>query len=386
MASKYFLLSKTTQKFVDYEGRAIRLNKSTPYTVDEVLIAKKGRTTPCKKITTFKDSNGEITERIFNYSEKPIRNRVYQRQEHVIGDNEIVQSTQIKEYFLPRKIVDIYKKFQENLNTFNIQTVLWEKGKVQTNHVSDNINNGEKILSKTTIITNSDSGNDFLHTFVEYPKIKNGKIERKPVKSLEFGVDKSYNVDYASIRANGVKSPSNDSFLGYRILSVDDVKEPITEKFIKDRGVGNLGYIINTDYLPEDGSETLCGLFYDGNIMFNKLYDFKSKSNVVSTSRHEVEHGWQYYLDARNGGKRGENLEEIGKTYGKITDKKLKKEADVYTQSMDNYVPHYVDYERYRKNYIEIRANKAGAKAKQEYDEQGKTIREDFRHIPKELL
>lgn len=386
MASKYFLLSKTTQKFVDYEGRAIRLNKSTPYTVDEVLIAKKGRTTPCTKITTFKDSNGEITERIFNYSEKPIRNRVYQRQEHVIGDNEIVQSTQIKEYFLPRKIVDIYKKFQENLNTFNIQTVLWEKGMVQTNHVSDNINNGEKILSKTTITSDQVSGNDFLHTFVEYPKIKNGKIERKPVKSLEFGVDKSYNVDYASIRANGVKSPSNDSFLGYRILSVDDVKEPITEKFIKDRGVGNLGYIINTDYLPEDGSETLCGLFYDGNIMFNKLYDFKSKSNVVSTSRHEVEHGWQYYLDARNGGKRGENLEEIGKTYGKITDKKLKKEADVYTQSMDNYVPHYVDYERYRKNYIEIRANKAGAKAKQEYDEQGKTIREDFRHIPKELL
>lgn len=386
MASKYFLLSKTTQRFVDYEGRAIRLNKSTPYTVDEVLIAKKGRTIPCKKITTFKDSNGEITERIFNYSEKPIRNRVYQRCEHVIGDNEIVQSTQIKEYFLPRKIVDIYKKFQENLNTFNIQTVLWKKGTVQTNHVSDNINNGEKILSKTTITTASDSGNDFLHTFVEYPKIKNGKIERKPVKSLEFGVDKSYNVDYASIRANGVKSPSNDSFLGYRILSVDDVKEPITEKFIKDRGVEGLGYIINTNYLPENGSETLCGLFYDGNIMFNKLHDFKSKSNFVSTSSHEVEHGWQYYLDARNGGKRGENLEKLGKTYGEITDKKLKKEADVYTQSIDNYVPHYVDYERYCKNYIEIRANKAGAKAKQEYDEQGKTIREDFRHIPKELL
>ena len=68
MASKYFLLSKTTQRFVDYEGRAIRLNKSTPYTVDEVLIAKKGRTTPCKKITTFKDSNGKITERIFKYN------------------------------------------------------------------------------------------------------------------------------------------------------------------------------------------------------------------------------------------------------------------------------------------------------------------------------
>ena len=386
MASKYFLLSKTTQRFVDYEGRAIRLNKSTPYTVDEVLIAKKGKSTPCEKITTFKDSNGKITERIFNYIGKPIRNRVYQRQEHVIGDNEIVHSTQIKEYFLPQQIVDIYKKFQENLNAFNVQTVLWKKGMVQTNHVSDNINNGEKILSKTTITTDPVSDSDFLHTFVEYPKIKNGKIERKPVKSLEFGVDGSYNVDYASINANGVKSPNNDSFLGYRILGIDDMKEPITEKFMRDRGVANLGYIINTNYLPENGSETLCGLFYDGNIMFNKLHDFKSKSNFVSTSSHEVEHGWQYYLDARNGGKRGENLEEIGRTYGEITNKKLKKEADVYTKSIDNYVPHYVDYARYRKNYIEIKANKAGAKAKQEYDEQGKIIREDFRHIPKELL
>ena len=386
MASKYFLLSKTTQRFVDYEGRAIRLNKSTPYTVDEVLIAKRGKSTPCKKITTFKDSNGKIMERIFNYTGKPIRNRVYQRQEHVIGDNEIVHSTQIKEYFLPQQIIDIYKKFQENLNAFNVQTVLWKKGMVQTNHVSDNINNGEKILSKTTITTAPVSYSDFLHTFVEYPKIKNGKIERKPVKSLEFGVDGSYNVDYASINANGVKSPNNDSFLGYRILGIDDMKEPITEKFMKDRGVANLGYIINTNYLPENGSETLCGLFYDGNIMFNKLHDFKSKSNFVSTSSHEVEHGWQYYLDARNGGKRGENLEEIGRTYGEITNKKLKKEADVYTKSIDNYVPHYVDYARYRKNYIEIKANKAGAKAKQEYDEQGKIIREDFRHIPKELL
>ena len=386
MASKYFLLSKTTQRFVDYEGRAIRLNKSTPYTVDEVLIAKKGKSTPCKKITTFKDSNGKITERIFNYIGKPIRNRVYQRQEHVIGDNEIVHSTQIKEYFLHQQIVDIYKKLQENLNAFNLQNVLCKKGMVKTNHVSDNINNGEKILSKTTITTDPVSYSDFLHTFVEYPKIKNGKIERKPVKSLEFGVDGSYNVDYASINANGVKSPNNDSFLGYRILGIDDMKEPITEKFMKDRGVANLGYIINTNYLPENGSETLCGLFYDGNIMFNKLHDFKSKSNFVSTSSHEVEHGWQYYLDARNGGKRGENLEEIGRTYGEITNKKLKKEADVYTKSIDNYVPHYVDYARYRKNYIEIKANKAGAKAKQEYDEQGKIIREDFRHIPKELL
>lgn len=41
MKVQNYLMSKTTQKFVDYYGGVIRLNKATPYTVDEVIIGKK---------------------------------------------------------------------------------------------------------------------------------------------------------------------------------------------------------------------------------------------------------------------------------------------------------------------------------------------------------
>lgn len=384
MAIKYYLLSKTTQKFVDYVSCPIRLSKATPYTVDEVLIAKKGKKNPCKKITTFRDSKGNIIERIFNFHNQPLRNRLYTRKETTIGENEIVNSTTVKEFFLTRRLVDIYKNKQARLKELNIQTTLWNAGKVQTNHVSENINNGEKIISISTIKNPEESLSK--HEIVEYPAIKNGKIEHKKAKSLNFIVDENFDVDSKSINTNGVKAPVEDSYLGYRLLTIDDAKEPLTKRFFRDRGVDKLGYTVDTDFVPEDNSETLCALFNDGMIQYNKLRKIKSKSDFVSTARHEVEHGWQYYLDARNGGKRGEYLEELGSSYGEIKDKKLKKEADNYTKSLDNYVPYYVNYARYRKNYIEIKANEAGAKAKQVYDEQGKTIRESFSHVPKEYL
>ena len=57
-----------------------------------------------------------------------------------------------------------------------------------------------------------------------------------------------------------------------------------------------------------------------------------------------------------------------------------------YTKSLDTYVSNEVDYKRYRKNYIEIRANKAGSAAQKAYLDQGQEIRNEFKHIPKEFL
>lgn len=386
MAIKYYLLAKTTQKFINYTNQPIRLSKATPYTVDEVLIAKKGKKTPCKKITTFRDSNGNMIERIFNFHNQPLRNRLYTRKENTIGENEIVNSTTIKEFSLKRCLIDLYRQKQAKYRKLNIRTTLWKERKVQTNHVSENVNNGDKFVSVSTIQNSENKPSEALHRIVEYPGIKNGKIEHKPPKSLEYRVDENFDVDSNSIKTDGVKAPVEDSYLGYRLLTLEDAKEPLIKRFMRDRGVDGLGYSIDTDFMPEDGSETLCGLFNDGTIQINKLRDFKSKASFVSTSRHEVEHGWQYYLDARNGGQRGEFLEELGSLHGEIKNKKLKKEADTYTQSLNNYVPYYKDYERYRKNYIEIKAKEAGAKAKKEYNEQGKIIRDDFPHVPKEVF
>ena len=65
--------------------------------------------------------------------------------------------------------------------------------------------------------------------------------------------------------------------------------------------------------MPTDEKEiTWKGLFCNGYIKFRRTWVPKSKADFVSTSRHEVEHGWQYYLDARNGQDRGANMLAIG--------------------------------------------------------------------------
>lgn len=369
---------------MDYKSEQIRLAKTLPYTVDEVVIGKNGK--PCKKIITYKDSKGNIIERIFKYKKEPLRNVVYERCENVIGNDEIVTSTTAKEFSLKRNLINLFKSARAEYEDLDLTTLFWKQTKTQTNHVSQNINNGDKIVSIARIKVNSQANIDSSHSFVEYPAIKNGKIQHTKPKSLEFKVDDKYDIVKGSIRAKGVKTPINDSYLGYRALDIDGLKEPVTQRFLRERKIADLGYGIDTDYLPDETSKNVCGMFSDGDILFSRFYNPKSKSRFVQTSRHEVEHGWQYFLDARNGGKRGKFLSELGETYGKITDKKLKKEADNYTKSIDTYVPYYKDYERYRKNYIEIKANEAGAKAMQEYDEQGQIIRDSFKHIPKELL
>lgn len=383
MVGKSYLISRTTQRYTNYASKAIKLSKSTPYTVDEVVIGKKGK--PCKKITTFKDSKGNLIERIFNYEGEPLRNRIYTHNENTIGEDEIVSSTTIKSYYLKRNHIDDYKTYQEQFINAN-KLHLWQKGEIQTNHMAENIYNGDRILSITKIKQPQHANEQVTHSIVEYPAIKNGKIEKCENKTLEYKVNEDYSVSKKSIKTKHTKPPLNDKYLGYRILDLEDSKVPLTEKFMKDRKVDCFGYTIDTDFKPSNNSDTLCALFDDGTIRFNKLHKFKSKSDFVSTSSHEVEHGWQYYLDARNGGQRGEYLESLGEEHGPIKDIKLQKEADKYTKSLDNYVPWYVDFEKYKKNYIEVCANKKGAKTQSEYDRQGKTIRNDFKHIPKEML
>lgn len=382
MRGKYYLISKTTQKFTEYQGRAIRLTKSTPYSVDEVLIGNKKKAV--KKITTFRDSSGKLIERIFNYKNKPLTNRIYTHNDYTIGQDEFVTSTTVKEFSLERSSEEVYKKLQEQLKMLNIQTTLWKRNKVQTNHTAENINNGNKILS--IIKTDNINGtNQELHSFTEYPAIVNGKILKTKPKSLNFTVNtETQKVNKKSIKSQGIEIPKNDTFLGFRALDIEDAKEPMTEYFMKERKTDNLGYKINTNYV--NPSEKLIAYFCDGQFLYNKLYKFKSKSQLASVSRHEVEHSWQFYLDARNGGKRGEYLEELGKQHGEITNKKLLKEAQRYTQSLDNYVPFEEDFKRYKKNYVEITADRKGNKAKIKYETEGEEIRNSFKHIPPETL
>ena len=386
MSKKYYLVGKTiNQPFKYYEGKATRLANELPYTVDEVvvgIVGEKGK----RKITTFRDSNGKIIERSFDFKNKAYKNRIYTYKDYAIGEEEYVNSTIIKEYSLPRTIMQVYNNFKEMFQEHGIKTTLWNKDRIQTNHIAENINNGNKVFSKVDI--ENKATQDFqTHTFIEYPQIINNKLTKGKNKFLSFKVKKDDNQYIeGSEKHRNIKFSIDDKYLGYRALDIDDMKEPITREFIIKRGLHPEDFKINTNYTEKEYPDKLSAFYQNGIIGFNKLFPTKSKDQLVATSRHEVEHGWQYFLDARNTGGRGEFYEGIAQKYGKPETPELQEEAQKYTESIENYVPFDKNYKEYLKNYIEVIANKAGKEAKDEYNQQGKAIRNTFKHIPEEML
>lgn len=387
MKSNFYVISKTTQNFSDYLSGTIRLSNQIPQTVKEVIIAnKKGKVRG--KITTFLDKEGNVIEKAFNIKDKPLKNRIYTSQKNHIGTDEVVTSTQIKEYTLNRKLIDIYRKHMNRFINLDTRTYFWEQESIQTNHMANNTALGIKNLTISRIQNLKNIPLQFLHSFTQYKPIVNNKISKNsPIKYIEYIVNDKFIALKSSIHTINMKRPKFDSFLGFRALSLEDFKIPITERFLRDRGIKHLGYKIVPNYMPTDGKQiTWKGLFCNGYITFRKTWVPKSKADFVSTSRHEVEHGWQYYLDARNGKDRGENMLAIGEKYGKLKDPKLQYEADKYTESIDNYIPAEKDYNGYRQNYIEVKAFDAGARAEEKYKKEGKILKEEFKHIPPELL
>lgn len=387
MKSNFYVISKTTQNFSDYLSGTIRLSNQIPQTVKEVLIAnKKGKVRG--KITTFLDKEGNVIEKAFNIKDKPLKNRIYTSQKNHIGTDEVVTSTQIKEYTLNRKLIDIYRKHMNRFINLDTRTYFWEQESIQTNHMANNTALGIKNLTISRIQNLKNIPLQFLHSFTQYKPIVNNKISKNsPIKYIEYIVNDKFIALKSSIHTINMKRPKFDSFLGFRALSLEDFKIPITERFLRDRGIKHLGYKIVPNYMPTDGKEiTWKGLFCNGYIKFRRTWVPESKADFVSTSRHEVEHGWQYYLDARNGQDRGENMLAIGEKYGKLKDPKLQYEADKYTESIDNYIPAEKDYNGYRQNYIEVKAFDAGARAEEKYKKEGKILKEELKHIPPELL
>lgn len=387
MKSNFYAISKTTQNFSDYLGGTIRLSSQIPHSVKEVIIQnKKGKIRG--KITTFLDKEGNVIEKAFNIKDKPLKNRIYTSQKNHIGSDEVVISTQIKEYTLKRNLIDIYRKHIKDFIKWNVQTSLWEQEKIQTNHVATNSALGIKNLTISKIQNLKNISKQFLHSFTQYKPIIKNKINKdSSIKHIEYIVNDKFKALKKSIKTTNMKSPKFDSFLGFRALSLEDFKIPITERFLSDRGIKHLGYKILPNYMPTDGKEiTWKGLFCNGYIKFRRTWVPKSKADFASTSRHEVEHGWQYYLDARNGQDRGDNMLAIGEKYGKLKDPKLQYEADKYTESIDNYIPAEKDYNGYRQNYIEIKAFDAGARAEEKYKKEGEILKDELKHIPPELL
>ena len=273
--------------------------------------------------------------------------------------------------------------------------LLWNLTDVVTNHVSSDIETKNKILSQVKI-TDIQKVTKQRHTFAEYTPAGKGNAKKKRNKFLTFLVNGLTNkIVKGSEEYYGIKFPHNDTWLPFRALTINDSKGPFAQKFIRDRNLRGAMIDVNTEYIPQNEDEQLYAADFDpakGAINFNKFFRPYSKTTVIGLAKHEAEHGWQYFLRSRFAEATTEWEEFIGQVFGKIKSKKLNKEAKKYTKSIQKYVALTKDLkesgkiEEYRENFIEKMAKKAAAKIRREYDLQGRVIRNDFPHIPKEYL
>lgn len=388
MTNGYYLISKIDKlPYWQYNGDALRLINQTARKVDEVIVGSKNDPQIKRKITTFYNSDGEIIERVLDFSDKPYRNRLYLKRDNLIGQDEYVTSTHVKEYTLPRSLKQAHL---DTVEAGHPRTLFWSPVKFFTNHLSENIDNGTKILTQV-LRTNLLKPQKETHTFIEFPHIISGKIKSNPKKILKFTVNtlNGHKVNPKNIFEQGAKFPQNDSFLGIRALDIEDSKTAFAQKFLDEKGLKNKRIKINPDYIPTDDREELAKALFDpneGSINFVHGHKYTSKSEVCATSRHETEHGWQFYLHARN--TKGGTTPWEEKIYNLFGDlpKSQRKEAQSYTDSIKSYVTIAENREQYRQNYIEKLANEQGTKARILYNHERAEIQKEFPHIPQELL
>lgn len=366
------------------------MSDEVPHFVDEIVVGRAG-SSKNRIVTTFRNKNREIIERIYDYPHKPMKNVVYTRNDYVIAEEEFVKSTTKKEYSIQRSNIKFYNEFEQLLSKIRNKTYFWTHHKTETNHLSENIYTGEKILSRTSVV-NVENINKQVHRLIEFPHVVAGKIKKPVRKLLYFEVDGTTgNIKKDSIFFDKMKFSKRDKFLQFRALDIEDMKASITRKFMKDRKVDKLDVVIDTKFIPHNDEEKakLIACFdpLTGSVNFNILNKFPSKNFLVKVARHEVEHIWHYFLDARNGGNIVDTWQDkMFKEFGAIKNKRLKVEADKCSHAIKNYVEFTEDYAKYLKNYIEAEARTAGKVASDNYDKQGEMLRKSLPHIPKELL
>lgn len=391
----YIMAKMTGRSFAKYKGDAVRLSPAIPKTFDEVWIGVKKRPDKARRITTFRDKEGNVIEKCFDFGDGYLKNRVYHTQISKINKDETVKSTIIKEFKLKKRMLKAYFDILEDYKDFNVsKTVLWTPIKEISNHFASK-KDGEKILTQVKI-SNMETPTKETHSFIEFPHIKNNKIKKGRKKILEYKVNSLRNkIIPNSEHTEGVKFPKEDHFLVFRAMGIDDAIEPITRFFLKNHGLEKAKINISPEYFPKNEDEKLYAAHFEpneGSINFNINFRPLSKTNLVGTAAHETEHGWQYFLKALNGDAVGEWEEAMFAMFGKLCETKLVREARRYTKAIKNYVPLTKELklsgkiDEYRKNYIEEKANKAGKKAKRKYDIEGKSIRKSFPHIPEKFI
>lgn len=371
----YTLLSKIKGISVDATDRILpeTLSMKKASTVDVVEIGKTTNPEQKIRISTFRDINNNIIEKVHEYEgiEKPETHRLYRE----LPNHE--------DYTLKGRLVQIF----ENLDTTG-RFKAWQKVASEKQYVKSSTAKGNTSVTIAKVTTDERTINPVKHekhSLTEYyvPKAHGGqKIEPK---HIEFETETTDGIpQITTISASkDVKIPENDEYLAMRVYDSDSVKIPITQTALKERGLENLDISVTNSYRMD---ELTNGAFYEdyGRIEFNTKY--RDKHKVIETGYHEPEHAYQYYimgitgkLDTRYGIRCKERFK------GTITPQ-MEYEATLYEQGHKNYVQPEDNYQAYRDNILEQCGREAGSVGIRYYLQKGRELAEQFKGIPNREL
>ncbi len=371
----YTLLSKQTNLPLDsVEITAERIGIQDAATADKVVIGKTDNPEQQKIITTFKDKNGKIVERIFEYIgfDLPEIHQIFEELTSCITDDITGRLIQTFENLNKSGKAKIWTKISSEKQFVHTDTFINKKDYVTITRVSTQERNIKPPAVETHSITEYQVPDAHLYS------IPNKKSLMYTTKRDSEGIPQ-----IIDIKADNVNIPQNDEYLALRLYDSDDMKRPITNIALKKANLDDLGIKIEDAYTFDDTTQ---GSFNnkEGIIKFN--FKYQPKDSIVDTAFHEVTHAKQYELMGRTkmlGTRYTTNC--LVKHGEEVSPDKIQAGKEYY-EAHENYVSSSVNYARYRENLLEKEARAQAGQAVYDYLNQGKEIRREFpRVMPEEL-
>ena len=357
--------------------------------VDEVLIKKIRPFLPNEiiKITTYKNSENNILERIFE--KFGLENTKYGR---------------VYNYFSPQK------SNGKEITGHEISHYIWtgiEDNfiKTATTKVFKAISKNQSSKTTTVTITNVEKSlwdqMKEIHSLTEYPKVietmnNNGKsiIEKKGNKrfyKLFIKKDRYANpIILKTKKSDDVVLPQKDEFFAMRLYDSEDIREPITRKVITDKRLNSLDVnIFPMSNIMNDQDHNILAFFsFFKKKAFIAFSEQKmDKRTVINSAFHEVEHLFHNTLIGRLGILKNKFYQRCLKLFGPLKNKqkeklaiKLMKAGEKYPSLVNSLKTEELKKEKVYK-IIEDLPKRAGEKGEKKYYKQAKELLEQFPNV-----
>lgn len=371
----YELISKEVGLSADsLKISAERIGIENAATADIVVIRKTQQPEQQKVITTFRDSAGNIVERVFEYIgvNRPEKHRLYRP---------------LHSYF-PEKVTGKLVQTFENIN-INGTPKAWCKTASEKFFVNRNEFGQKDYVTIAKVTTDERSIYPIKvhkHSLTQYPV---------PIAHVDQNINKKNLSFVTKMDENGIPQiqkitsdrdvliPRDDEYLAFRMFDSEDAKKPVTNYALKKRNLHDLGIRVEDNFYS---SEKTTGSFnHDKGVIFYN-YRYLTKEEVVDTAFHETTHAKQYEVMGRTKTFGSKYSTDCLIKHGEDNSPAAVEKGKAYYEAHKNYVPAEVDYEKYRKNLLEKEAWAEGEKAVDDYLEQGWELRYEFPNtIPEEL-